>query len=96
MIKRELYMERIRPFIRKDVVKIITGLRRSGKSVMLNLLKEEIADSEHSVYLNFESKKNTKYTNPDTLYDYVIKKVGGSKEKWYLFFDEIQEVKEWE
>jgi len=78
MIKRELYMERIRPFISKDVVKVITGLRRSGKSVMLDLLREEIDDPKHSIYFNFESKKNTKYTNPDTLYDYVIKKADDS------------------
>ena len=96
MIKRELYMERIRPFIGQDIVKVITGLRRSGKSVMLNLLRDEINDMEHSIYLNFESKKNAKYTNADTLYEYVIKKVGDSNNKWYLFFDEIQEVIGWE
>jgi predicted AAA+ superfamily ATPase len=96
MIKRELYMEQIRPFIGKDVVKVITGLRRSGKSVMLELLRGEIGNREQSIYLNFESKRNLKYTNPDTLYDYVTGKVGDSKAKWYLFFDEIQEVKDWE
>jgi len=96
MIKRELYMEQIRPFIGKDLVKVITGLRRSGKSVLLDLLRDEIGDSKHSIYFNFESKKNAKYTNADTLYDYVIKKVGDSKDKWYLFFDEIQEVTNWE
>jgi len=96
MIKRELYMERIRPFIGKDLVKVITGLRRSGKSVLLNLLRDEIGDTTHSIYFNFESKRNAKYANADTLYDYVIKKVGDSKAKWYLFFDEIQEVTDWE
>ena len=96
MIKRELYMERIRPFIGKDVVKVITGLRRSGKSVMLDLLRAEINDPQHSIYINFESKMNEQYTSANTLYDYVIEKVGGSKEKWYLFFDEIQEVANWE
>ncbi|MCL2111109.1 MAG: ATP-binding protein [Clostridiales bacterium] len=96
MIKRELYMEQIRPFIGKDVVKVITGLRRSGKSVLLDLLRDEIGDPKHSVYLNFESKQNEKYANADTLYDYVTKKIGCSKDKWYLFFDEIQEVNNWE
>ena len=96
MIKRELYMERIRPFIGQDIVKVITGLRRSGKSVMLNLLRDEINDTKHSIYLNFESKRNAKYTNANALYEYVIKKVGNSKDKWYLFFDEIQEVIGWE
>ena len=96
MIKRELYMERIRPFVGKDVVKVITGLRRSGKSVLLDLLRDEINDPKHSIYLNFESKRNTQYTKSDTLYEYVMQKVGDSKEKWYLFFDEIQEVTNWE
>ena len=96
MIKRELYMERIRPFIGKDVVKVITGLRRSGKSVLLDLLRDEIGDPGHSIYLNFESKRNAKYTNPDTLYEHIIEKVGDSMGKWYLFFDEIQEVTGWE
>ena len=96
MIQREIYMRRIRPFIRKDIVKIITGLRRSGKSVMLDLLRDEIGDPGHSIYLNFESKRNTNYTKADALYDYVIQQVGGDKDKWYLFFDEIQEVAGWE
>ena len=96
MLKRELYLERIRPFIGKDLIKIITGLRRSGKSVLLDLLREEINDPQHSVYLNFESKQNAKYTNADTLYAYIMEKVGASKDKWYLFFDEIQEVANWE
>jgi len=97
MIKRELYMGRIRPFIGKDVVKVITGFRRSGKSVMLDLLREEIGDPVHSIYLNFESKSNAKYTQAGALYDYVIQKVGGSgRDKWYLFFDEMQEVIGWE
>jgi len=96
MIKRELYMERIRPFIGKDIVKVITGLRRSGKSVLLNLLRDEIGDPKHSIYLNFESKGNTRYRNPDALYAYIALKIGDSKDKWYLFFDEIQEVSNWE
>jgi len=96
MIQRELYMERIRPFIGTDVVKVITGLRRSGKSVMLDLLRAEIANPQHSIYLNFESRQNSPYTNPDALYDFVLKTVGGSREKWCLFFDEIQEVARWE
>jgi len=96
MIKRELYLKKIRPFIGKDIIKVITGLRRSGKSVILDLIREEIADEEHSIYFNFESKQNAKYKNPDTLYDYVLGRVGDSRDKWHLFFDEIQEVDRWE
>ena len=96
MIKRELYLERIRPFIGKDVVKVITGLRRSGKSVFLEMLMDEIDNPTHSLYINFESKKNEKYANADALYSYVMEKTGGGKGEWHLFFDEIQEVEDWE
>ena len=96
MIKRELYLKKIRPFIGKDIVKVITGLRRSGKSVILDFIREEIADEKHSIYFNFESKQNAMYKNPDTLYDYVLGRVGDSRDKWHLFFDEIQEVDRWE
>jgi predicted AAA+ superfamily ATPase len=96
MIKRELYVKNIRPFIGKDIIKVITGIRRSGKSVMLDLLREEINDPGHCIYINFESKMNEIYTEPNALYDHVIRRVGESKDKWYLFFDEIQEVTDWE
>ncbi|MDR0884280.1 MAG: ATP-binding protein [Oscillospiraceae bacterium] len=96
MIKRESYMEQIRPFIGKDIVKVITGLRRSGKSVLLDLLRAEIGDEKHSIYLNFESRKNAQYKSADALYDFILQQVGDSREKWTLFFDEIQEVEKWE
>ena len=96
MIKRELYMKQIRPFIGKDVVKILTGIRRSGKSVILDLLCKEINCPKRSIFINFESKKNDKYKDPDTLYKFVTAEVGKCKEKFYLFFDEIQELPNWE
>lgn len=45
MVKREMYMKRIRPFIGTDLIKVMTGIRRSGKSVMLELIKQELIDS---------------------------------------------------
>ncbi len=45
MIKREMYMKRIRPFIGNDLIKVMTGIRRAGKSVMLELIQEELIDS---------------------------------------------------
>ena len=57
MIKRETYMSRIRPFIGNDLVKVLTGIRRSGKSVMLDLIKEELCtsgvDSSQFISVNF-------------------------------------------
>jgi predicted AAA+ superfamily ATPase len=63
---------------------------------MLELIRKEINLPKQSIFINFESKANKKYLDKDVLYDFIIKKVGDSKEKWYLFFDEIQEVENWE
>ena len=58
MIKRELYMSRIRPFIGTDLIKVMTGIRRCGKSVMLELIKQELTESGVSstqfISINFE------------------------------------------
>ena len=60
MIKREIYMSRIRPFIGNELIKVLTGIRRSGKSVMLNLIQEELAQNgvqpEQFISLNFENR----------------------------------------
>ena len=61
MIKRELYMSRIRPFIGGELIKVMTGIRRSGKSVMLDLIKEELVesgiDSAQFISINFEDMR---------------------------------------
>ena len=65
MIKRELYMRRIRPFIGTDLVKVVTGIRRCGKSVMLDLIKEELKESGISavqfITFNFEDMRNRNF-----------------------------------
>lgn len=62
MIKRELYMSRIRPFFGKELIKVLTGLRRSGKSVMLELIQDELLSigvkREQFISINFESMSN--------------------------------------
>lgn len=100
MIKRELYMARIRPFINRDIVKVLTGIRRSGKSVMLELIQEElrlqrVADGKF-ISINLESKKDAFTASADGIYDYVRRFVSTSSGKVYLFFDEIQELTGWE
>ena len=61
MIKRELYMNRIRPFIGGELIKVMTGIRRSGKSVMLELIKEELAEAgvapSQMISINFEDMR---------------------------------------
>ena len=67
MIKRELYMKRIRPFIGREIIKVLTGIRRSGKSVMLSLIQEELrkqgVSDEQMISFNFEQLVNRTYCN---------------------------------
>ena len=100
MIKRELYMRRIRPFIGKDLIKVLTGLRRSGKSVMLELIREELSASgvpeARFISVNFEDMRNARLCTARALHDAILERVSGIDGKAHLFFDEIQEVAEWE
>lgn len=100
MIKREMYMSRIRPFIGTDLIKVMTGIRRSGKSVMLELIQEELReqgiDSRQFLALNFENMNYAHLCTAEALHDEILKKAAGMEGRIYLFLDEIQEVKGWE
>ena len=100
LIEREMYMSRIRPFIGKDIIKVMTGMRRCGKSVMLELVKRELVRegvSEANFFsYNFEDLTISNLCEATALHDDVCKRVQGVIGKVYLFFDEIQEVLEWE
>ena len=100
MIKRELYLKKIRPFMHKDLIKVITGIRRCGKSVILQLIQKELAADgiapSSMITYNFESLKLSNLCSAEALYKDVIGKTKKMKGKTYLFFDEIQEVNEWE
>ena len=100
MIKRELYMSRIRPFVGNELIKVLTGIRRSGKSVMLELIKEELIASGISkdsfISINFENMSYVHLCTAKALHDEILKKAADIEGKVYLFFDEIQEVTDWE
>ena len=100
MVKRESYMKRIRPFFGNDLVKALIGLHRSGKSVMLDLIKEELCasgvDSSQFISINFENMRNAHLCTAVALHDEIIRRASEIKDKVYLFFDEIQEVDAWE
>lgn len=100
MINRELYMSRIRPFIGNELIKVLTGLRRSGKSVMLNLIQRELLASgvneNQFISFNFENMSNAHLCFAETLHKEVTQRVNSIPDKAYLFFDEIQEVAGWE
>lgn len=90
MIKREEYMKRIRPFIGSELIKVLTGIRRSGKSVMLDLIKDELiqsgADETRFLSYNFESMRNAPLCTAEALLQNILEKVGESEGKIYLFF----------
>ena len=100
MIKRELYMSRIRPFIGTELIKVMTGIRRCGKSVMLELIKQEIIESgvdpAQFISINFEDMRYAHLLTAQALHDEITRRAAEIDGKVYLFFDEIQEVKDWE
>lgn len=100
MIKRESYMRRIRPFINGELVKVMTGIRRSGKSVMLELVKQELLEmgvrAEQFISINFEDMRYLHLCTAQVLHQEILTRAEGIAGKVYLFFDEIQEVKDWE
>ena len=100
MIKRETYMERIRPFIGSDLIKVMTGIRRAGKSVMLELIQAELLESGVSsnqfITINFEDMRYANLLNAADLHTEILRRADTIQGKAYLFFDEIQEVQGWE
>lgn len=99
MIKREMYLNKIRDSYDSELIKIIVGVRRSGKSVLMMQIIQELKDKgireDHIIYINFEDYDYTDYTKPKEFNKYVKEKIK-DKEKYYLFFDEIQNVEDFE
>lgn len=99
MIKREMYLKKIRDSYDSELIKIIVGVRRSGKSVLMTQIIEELKEKgiqeDHIIYINFEDYDYTEYTKPKEFNNYVKSKIK-DKEKHYLFFDEIQNVQDFE
>ncbi len=99
MISRPLYIKQLVPFIDKPQVKILTGIRRSGKSTILGLLQKQLIESgiapEQILVMNFESFAYADFKTAKSLYEYVKDKIENGQ-KYYLLLDEIQEVEQWE
>lgn len=100
MINRPLYYEKIKPFVNKPLIKVITGIRRCGKSTMMLLIQEllikEGVEREQIISINFESLQYYEVRTALTLYNYVAEELQTRKKPVYLFFDEIQLVHAWE
>ncbi|MDR3287510.1 MAG: ATP-binding protein [Prevotellaceae bacterium] len=99
MIERNLYIKQLLPFIDKPQIKVLTGIRRCGKSTVMKLLKDTLIKSGKSenqiIVANFESFEFSDIDTAKKLYDFVKDKMNGTQ-KYYLLLDEIQEVKDWE
>ena len=99
MIIREKYLSKIRSFYDQDLIKVITGIRRCGKSVILTQIIDELKENnvkkDQIIYINFELKEYSFIKNDNDLYNYIKEKMI-TTDKYYLFFDEIQNVENWE
>ena len=98
-IIREKYISKIKPFINKPVLKILTGMRRVGKSSLLHIIKDKILKDvadENKIYINFESINSLDISNANSLLEYLKALLEEVKGKVYFFLDEIQIVDGWE
>jgi len=98
-IIREKYISKIKPFINKPVLKILTGMRRVGKSSLLHIIKDEILKDvadENKIYINFEATNLLSINNVNSLLEYLKPLLEDVKGKVYFFFDEIQVIDGWE
>ena len=96
IIKRELYLKKIRPFYDIDLIKVLTGIRRCGKSIILRQIADELVssfgvDKRQIIYIDFEDFAFDDIDNAKKLYDLLKSKIANG-EKYYIFLDEIQHV----
>ena len=100
MIIREAYISQIVPLIDKNLIKVLTGVRRSGKTVLLSQIQYYLLKNGRSksqiINISLESKKNKKFKDGDVLYEYLISACEKLNAKAYIFLDEIQVVSGWE
>lgn len=99
-IERKRYLELLFNFMDKPIIKVLIGMRRSGKSSMIKLaigkLLEKGVPSENIIYINKESLEFEEIRNYKDLYEYVIKNFEGISDPRYIFIDEVQEISGWE
>ena len=99
ILKRTEYIDKIRPFFDSEIIKVITGIRRSGKSKLLDMIIDEIKengiDDKHVIKINFDDMEYDYLTNAKSLDVYIKEQIKDEK-KYYIFLDEIQNVDEFE
>ena len=99
MIIRPDYIEALRPFIDKPLVKILSGIRRCGKSTIFEMLKGELSSrgipADHIIHKSYTEMDIPETITAKEMYDELVSAMDG-KGRCYLLLDEIQEIKEWE
>lgn len=98
-VERKEYIDKIKPFINKPVIEVITEMRRVGKSTFLKIISQKILkdiEESNKIYLNFETLELLKIKTDIELVEYLKPLLKDKKDKVYMFFDEIQLVKNWE
>ena len=99
MLKREIYLKRIRPAYDVNIIKILLGIRRSGKSTILLQIQDELKEKgvkdDHIIYLSFEETRNDEYRDGKILHKYIEEKIKDN-DIYYVFLDEIQNVQDFE
>jgi len=99
MVNRECYLAKLRLLKDKNIIKVITGIRRSGKSTILELFRKELlkfgVKKSNIIFINFEERENLHLVNWTVLYDEIKKKIN-KNENYYIFLDEIQMVENFE
>lgn len=100
MIIRETYLNQVIPLIDKNLIKVITGVRRSGKTVLLSQIQDYLLkngkNKSQIINISLESKKNSKFKDGNFLYEHLISACEKIGTKTYIFLDEIQVVSKWE
>jgi predicted AAA+ superfamily ATPase len=97
-VERELYTKELKKFVDVPLIKIITGIRRSGKSVLLELFQKDLlasVDKEQIIHVNLEDVEFSFITDYKELHDYVLSRIKDDR-RYYIFLDEIQNVEGWE
>ena len=99
MIEREIYLQKLRLLKDQNLIKVITGVRRCGKSTLLEAFRNELLSlgvrSENIIFLNFEARENLKFVDWAALYDEILLKINLSQ-KNYVFLDEVQLLADFE
>lgn len=101
LVDRPQLLDRFRPYYEDGLIKVVTGLRRSGKSSLMHLLAKDIENrldrpSEDFLFLNFEDFGLRNLTHPEALHDFLLDRISKARKRLTVFLDEIQNVESWE